>query len=106
MEVSKEKRPEMNISQEMPTVRPVMPPIPAAVAPRIADCSAEAPVSSTADQATLSSAASLASQAASVPDVRQEKVAAIQAALAGGTYSVSSQDVAQSMMDHMLGKKA
>ena len=55
------------------------------------------------DEAHLSSAASLASHAASLSDVRADKVQSIQAAIAGGSYNVSSIDVAQSMMNHMLG---
>ena len=62
-------------------------------------------VSSPGDDAELSSAASLVSQAASLPDVRAEKVEAVKAAIADGSYNVSSADVAQSIVDHMLGKK-
>lgn len=58
---------------------------------------------SPSDETHLSGAASLASHAASLPDVRQEKVDSIRAAIAGGTYDVSSSDVAQSMMQHLLG---
>ncbi len=57
-----------------------------------------------ADQATLSSAASAASAVAPDSDVRMEKVAAIQQALANGTYNVPASIVAGKMMDHMLGK--
>ena len=56
------------------------------------------------DSANLSAAASLASQAASLPDVRMEKVTAVQQALASGTYSVNSSDVADKMISHMQGK--
>ncbi|MFP5235581.1 MAG: flagellar biosynthesis anti-sigma factor FlgM [Acidobacteriota bacterium] len=52
------------------------------------------------DRATLSQAASQASQIGD--DVRTEKVAAIQAALASGTYSVPATAVASSMIDAML----
>jgi negative regulator of flagellin synthesis FlgM len=62
----------------------------------------EAKVSS--DQATLSSLASAASAVAPDSDVRMEKVAAIQQAVASGTYSVPSSEVAGRMIDHMLGK--
>jgi len=55
------------------------------------------------DQAHLSGAASLISHAASLSDVRAEKVQSIQAAIANGSYSISSSDVAQSLMNHMLG---
>lgn len=57
------------------------------------------------DSAHLSGAASLASQAASLPDIRSEKVQALQMAIANGSYSVSSVDVAQSLINHMLGGK-
>ncbi len=56
-----------------------------------------------ADEATLSHAASLASQAASDSDVRMDKVAEVQQALASGTYNVSSGEVAGKMIDRMLG---
>jgi len=58
-----------------------------------------------ADQAHLSGAASLISHAASLSDVRAEKVQSVQAAIANGSYSVSSSDVARSLMDHMLGNQ-
>lgn len=57
-----------------------------------------------ADEATLSPAASAAAQAAPDSDVRMEKVAQVQKALADGTYSVPSSDVANRMIDAMLGK--
>lgn len=55
-----------------------------------------------ADQATVSSAANEVSQAASGEGVRTEKVAAIQAALAAGTYSVPATAVASKLVDAML----
>jgi negative regulator of flagellin synthesis FlgM len=60
--------------------------------------------SGSADEATLSSAASAAAQAAPDSDVRMEKVAQVQKALAEGTYSVASSDVANRMIETMLGK--
>ncbi len=57
-----------------------------------------------ADQATLSSAASAASSVDPDSDVRMEKVAAIQQALASGTYNVPASEVAGKMIDQMLGK--
>ncbi|HEY6448812.1 MAG TPA: flagellar biosynthesis anti-sigma factor FlgM [Acidobacteriaceae bacterium] len=56
-----------------------------------------------ADEATLSPAASLAAQAAPDSDVRMDKVAAVQQALAAGTYNVPSGEVAGKMIDRMLG---
>lgn len=55
------------------------------------------------DQATLSSAASEVAQTASGDDVRTDKVASIQAALAAGTYNVPASAVASKMVDAMLG---
>jgi len=56
------------------------------------------------DQTTLSAAATLASQSGVDADVRMDKVAQVQAALASGAYNVPSADVAGKMMDQMLGK--
>lgn len=55
-----------------------------------------------ADRATLSQAASQASQAFSSEDVRMDKVASIQAALAAGSYSVPASAVASRVVDNML----
>ena len=57
------------------------------------------------EEAHLSSAASLASHAASLPDVRTEKVQSVQAAIASGGYNISASDVANSLMGHMLSNK-
>jgi negative regulator of flagellin synthesis FlgM len=54
------------------------------------------------DRATVSDAASEMSQAASDEGVRAEKVAAIQAALAAGTYHVPAAAVASKLVDAML----
>ena len=55
------------------------------------------------DRATLSSAGSEVSLTASEPDVRTDKVAAVQAALAAGTYNVPASAVASKLVDAMLG---
>jgi negative regulator of flagellin synthesis FlgM len=57
----------------------------------------------TSDRATLSSAGSEVAQSANDSDVRLDKVASIQAALAAGTYSVPASAVASRMIDTMLG---
>ena len=55
------------------------------------------------DRATLSNAASEFSQALTDDGVRPEKVAAIQSALAAGTYDVPASAVASKLVDAMLG---
>ena len=64
------------------------------------------PVSSGAieDRAEVSTAASLAHQTMAIPDVRMEKVAAVQQAIASGTYQVSAEDVADKLVRQMLGE--
>jgi negative regulator of flagellin synthesis FlgM len=52
-----------------------------------------------ADQTNLSSAA----QALDGPDIRSTKVAALQQAIAAGSYSVSSSDVADKIIQSLLG---
>jgi len=56
----------------------------------------------TGDHATLSNAGSEVSLESAGDGVRMEKVAAVQAALAAGTYNVSSSAVAAKMVDAML----
>jgi negative regulator of flagellin synthesis FlgM len=57
------------------------------------------------DQATLSSVGSEVSQTVGDSDVRMDKVATIQAALATGSYDVSASDVASKVVDSMLGEQ-
>ena len=61
------------------------------------------PSSFSNDLATLSSAGSEVSQAASGEGVRMDKVAAVQSALAAGTYDVPASAVASKLIDSMLG---
>jgi negative regulator of flagellin synthesis FlgM len=56
-------------------------------APQAADASRPQSVS---DQLDLSEAARLASQLSEVPEIRQERVAAIRAAIAAGTYETDA----------------
>jgi negative regulator of flagellin synthesis FlgM len=56
------------------------------------------------DQAHLSAAANIVSQSAGQSDVRMDKVTSVQAALAGGSYQVSSVQVAGKLIDQMLGE--
>jgi negative regulator of flagellin synthesis FlgM len=61
-----------------------------------------APSSFDSDRATFSSAGSEVSQGSSGEGVRADKVAAVQAALAAGTYHVPASAVASRMIDSML----
>jgi flagellar biosynthesis anti-sigma factor FlgM len=54
------------------------------------------------DQAQVSAAGTLAATAS--PDVRTEKVAAIQTAIASGNYNVSAAAVASKLVSSMLGE--
>jgi negative regulator of flagellin synthesis FlgM len=55
------------------------------------------------DRATVSSAGSEVSSALADSDVRTDKVAGVQAALAAGTYNVPASAVASKLVDSMLG---
>jgi negative regulator of flagellin synthesis FlgM len=79
-------------------------PAPAATPPKPATTSGTGGLSS--DSATVSSAGTQVSQSASDSDVRMDKVAGIQAALASGTYNVPASAVASKMVDSMLSAKA
>ena len=56
------------------------------------------------DRATLSSTGSEVASALSDSGVRADKVAAVQGALAAGTYNVSASAVASKLVDAMLGR--
>jgi negative regulator of flagellin synthesis FlgM len=54
------------------------------------------------DATSLSSASGLVSQSVAGSDVRADKVAALQQAIAAGTYKVSANDVATSIINSLL----
>lgn len=60
----------------------------------------------TGDQATFSNLGQEVSQAARSTEVRTEKVAAIQAALASGTYQVPAKAVAHKVVDSLISGSA
>ena len=70
---------------------------------RNTDTAAAAQAAFGGDQATFSRAATEVSQSAAQSGVRSDKVAAIQQALASGTYNVPASAVAGKMIDAMLG---
>jgi negative regulator of flagellin synthesis FlgM len=55
------------------------------------------------DQANLSSTGGLVAHALESSDTRSAKVASLQQAIAAGTYSVSSSDVADKIIQSLLG---
>ncbi|MEO6806577.1 MAG: flagellar biosynthesis anti-sigma factor FlgM [Edaphobacter sp.] len=55
------------------------------------------------DEANLSSAGSFVSHALEGSDIRSEKVGALQQAIATGSYNVSSSDVADKIIQSLLG---
>jgi flagellar biosynthesis anti-sigma factor FlgM len=55
------------------------------------------------DQTNLSSTGGLVAQALESSDIRSTKVASLQQAIASGNYSVSSSDVADKIIQSLLG---
>lgn len=95
----------MNIHHALPLIQPLANEAQVSGAEKSSNGATPSLVSSASDDAQLSRAASLVSQAASLPDVRTEKVEAVKTAIADGSYNVTSADVAQSLVNHMLGKE-
>jgi flagellar biosynthesis anti-sigma factor FlgM len=58
------------------------------------------------DSVSLSSASAAVSALQGDSDVRFDKVAALQKSIGDGSYSVSSSDLADSLVDSLLGNKA
>jgi negative regulator of flagellin synthesis FlgM len=54
------------------------------------------------DQASLSSTSGIMAQALEGSDARSTKVAALQQAIASGSYNVSSSDVAEKVIDSLM----
>lgn len=70
---------------------------------KVATTAAQAANRST-DQASVSSAGGLVAQIANSSDVRTEKVAQLQAAIASGTYNVPASAVADKLIQHLLNR--
>ncbi len=95
----------MNVNNDLQGLQPLFPSPEVEKAQSGKSGSAGAPAAAgAADEATLSTAASAAAQVAPDSDVRMDKVAAIQQALAAGTYNVPALAVADKMISQMLGK--
>jgi negative regulator of flagellin synthesis FlgM len=81
----------------------VTPPAPSATQAK--PSTATSPSALSSDSATVSNAGSEVALTAADSDVRLDKVANVQAALASGTYNVPTSEVASKMVDAMLGTK-
>ena len=93
----------MNIRNDLQSVQPIPAETQVSGVDKPSSISSATAATIDSDQTHLSSAASLISHAASLPEVRMEKVQSVQAAIASGSYGVSASDVAHSLMSHMLG---
>ena len=95
-----------NLRQTIDSITPseAKPAIPANRSGNVANGN-EGPIANVehADQASLSSAGELVAQALETPDTRLAKVASLQQAIAAGNYNVSSSDVADKIIQSLLG---
>jgi len=61
-------------------------------------------VASGGDRTVVSTMAGALSQALGTSDVRMDKVAQLQAVIANGSYNVSSSDIADKLLQSMMGR--
>ena len=94
----------MNVNNDLQGLQPLFPSAGVGEVQGSSSSAASAPVRQEADEATLSPAASMAAQAAPESDVRMDKVAQVQQALAAGTYNVPASAVADRTMSQMMGR--
>jgi negative regulator of flagellin synthesis FlgM len=90
-----------SISNRTPAENQSVSPVSSAQVQPSAQAGGSAPA---ADHATVSVAGTGISQSSGGSDVRMEKVAAVQQALANGTYNIPAEAVASSVVNSMLGK--
>lgn len=93
----------MDIRSSLDGLKSLLGVAPAATPPPQTRTTTSASSALSSDRATLSSAGSEVAQTAADSDVRPEKVASVQAALAAGSYDVPASAVASKMVDAMLG---
>lgn len=93
----------MDIRSSLDGLKSLLGVTPAATSPQARTTTTPSSSALSSDRATVSSAGSEVAQTATDSDVRPEKVASVQAALAAGTYNVPASAVASKMVDAMLG---
>jgi negative regulator of flagellin synthesis FlgM len=96
----------MNIRNRLDEVKShlrVTPPAPSATESKAATAASLSALGG--DSAPVRSAGSEVALTAADSDMRSDKVAKIQAALASGTYNIPASEVASKMVDAMLGNK-
>lgn len=92
-----------NLQQALSSITPTQPASQATEsAEALQQRSATAAAAKQTDQTNLSSAGGVIAHALEGSDVRSDKVAALQQAIASGSYNVSSLDVAGKMIDSLL----
>jgi negative regulator of flagellin synthesis FlgM len=98
----------MNIQSSFDPTQPVREPAasprPAAAAGGESSSGSASEPAAITDGDTASISAAAVAAASGVTEVRTDKVAAIQQALASGSYAVSPSDVAGKLIDHLLQK--
>ena len=71
----------------------------------VADPVLDSVVPGTGDATNLSTASTAVARASTGSDVRTDKVAALKLAISAGSYHVSASDVADKLIDNLLGAK-
>lgn len=93
----------MNVRNDIENLSQILPSQTAPVSPPAKSGNSQPTAGSHTDTAQLSAVGTQAAQSSEVPEVRLDKVASIQAALQAGTYQVPAADVAQKVIESMLG---
>lgn len=91
-----------NLPQALSSITPTQPASQATESTEASQQRNAAAPAKQADQTNLSSAGGVIAHALEGSDVRTDKVASLQKAIASGNYNVSSSDVAGKMIDSLL----